>query len=155
MPENVIVVEEDRNFIQKAKMKIENLRKKYQEEYVDTGKSQELERKIERDAEKSKKAIKIIGTIATLILAICPADGPVGEIASALATPGLCALVDVAANIKKKALITGKRGIEKHFLKVDGSDGNIASYDLTSGEIIEDFKGFMREFNNISAGMKK
>lgn len=143
MPENIIMVEEKRSFINKAKEKMEQFRNLYKEKMIDTGKSQKLEQKIENQAKNTKKAIKIVGSLATIALMFCPADGPFGEIATLLATPGLCALVDVAADIKKKSLITGKRGIERHFLKVDGINEQVTGYDLTNGEIVEDFKQFI------------
>lgn len=148
MPENVLLMEEDRGFINKAKSKMEQLRKSYKEKYIDTGKSQAFEQKIDDDAKRTKRAIKIAGTLATVVLFFCPADGPFGEFCTALATPGLCALVDLAADIKKKSIITGKRGLEKHFLRVDGSNGNIDAYDLTNNEIIEDFGSLLKKADN-------
>lgn len=157
MDQNVIISQEDRSFINKAKkfmndkkQYVENIRREYKEKYVDTGKSKEFEKKIEEDAKMKKKVIKIAGTIATVALIFCPVDGPFGEICSALATPGLCALVDVATDIKKKALITGKRGVEKHLLKVDGSNGDIKGYNLENGEIVEDFKKMVGMANDFS-----
>jgi hypothetical protein len=158
MDQNLIVKQEDRNFINKAKkfmsdkkQTLEKLRTDYKEKIVDTGKSKEIEQKIEDDAKRTKRAIKIAGTIATVALAFCPADGPFGEICAALATPGLCALVDVAADIKKKTLITGKRSIEKHLLKVDDSNGDIKGYNLENGEIVEDFKNLLSIANDLSS----
>lgn len=145
MPENVMMVQEDRKFIEKAKAKVAMIRQQYQEKFIDTGKSQEFEAKIEAHAERKKKAIKIAGTIATVVLMFCPADGVFGEIATALATPGLCALVDITTDIRKKALITGKRGLEKSLLKVDGSNQMVSAYDLTNGEIVNDVKEAIKD----------
>lgn len=153
MSENVMVMPEERNFIKKAKEKMAMLRANYQEKFIDTGKSQELEAKIEAQAERKKKAIKIAGTIATAVLVFVPADGPFGEIATALATPGLCALVDIVTDIKKKLLITGKRGIEKSLLRVDGANENVSAYDLTNGEIVEDMKEALKDFTVVSNGL--
>lgn len=156
MPENIIMIEEDRSFINKAKkymqknkQKLDDFRNNYKKDFVDTGKSQELERKIDQRAKMAKKTIKAVGTLATVILMFIPADGPFGELCTALATPALCSLVSLATDIQKKMLITGKRGIEKHFLKVDGKDGNISAYNLDNGEIIEDFGALAKETKNI------
>ncbi len=150
MPENVMMVEEKRSFIEKAKQKMEEIRATYKEKFVDTGKAQKLEEEIEKRAERKKKEIKVAGRLATIALAICPADGPFGEICAVLATPGLCALVDIAAEIQKKALITGKRIAEKYILKVDGSNGNVAGYNLNNNEIIEDIDSLKSAINEFS-----
>ena len=44
---------------------------------------------------------------------MCPADGPFGELCTALATPALCALVDKIADMAKKTTISAKRDMEK------------------------------------------
>lgn len=150
MPENVIMLEEKRSFVDKAKQKMEDIRTSYKEKFVDTGKAQKLEEDIEKRAKMKKKTIKILGRFATIALALCPADGPFGEICAALATPGLCALVDIAAEIQKKAAITGKRAAEKYILKVDGSNGNVAGYNLNNDEIIEDITSLKEAINEVS-----
>lgn len=150
---SVIHTSENRSFIEKAKTKMEQLRLSYKEKMIDTGKSADMERKIDNDAKRKKRVIKIAGTAATVILAICPADGPFGEICAALATPGLCALVDVATDMKKKAVITGKRGIEKHILHVQGKEGqdpNIVGYDLTNNDFFEDITKVVKNSKDIS-----
>lgn len=119
---DTVVVNEKRSFIDK-------IRAKYQEKVVDTGGSLKIEEQIEKQAEMTKKTIAVAGTIATIVLLICPADGPVGEICTALATPALIKLVDVVAEIKKKALISGKRSFEKNIMKVS-TNGTSKSYDL-------------------------
>lgn len=149
MPEQVIMVEEKRGFIEKAKNKMAKLRQTYDEKMIQTGKSQKLEEKIEKRAKRKKKMIKTLGAIATVALAICPADGPFGEIAAALATPGLCELVDISAEIEKKALITSKRTAEKYILKVDGKNENVAGYDITNGDVVEDIKSLKEAIANV------
>ena len=100
-------------------MSLEHIREEYKEKYIDTGKAQEIEAKIDEKAKRKKKIIKVAGTVATVALIFIPADGPFGELCTILATPALCALVDVSAEIQKKMEITGKRTIEKHLLHVD------------------------------------
>ncbi len=139
---NIALTVEDRSTIDKikeyfGKLSLDNIREEYKEKVVDTGKSQKIEEFIEEKAEKAKKQIRIMGTLATVALIFIPADGPFGELCTAIATPGLCALVDLAANIEKKLLITGKRGIEKSLLKVDAG-GTIEGYDLKNDELVKD-----------------
>lgn len=161
METNVIMTEEDRGFVQKArdfnkksKDKLEQARKDYKEKYIDTGKSQELEQKIENDAKRKKRAIKIAGTVATVLLMFTAADGgPLGEICTALATPGLCKLVDIATDIKKKSLITGKRAVENHFLKVDGSNDKVEGYDLEGKDLPNDIGNLIKEVEGFSRSL--
>ena len=145
---------EDRSTVDKlkdffGKLSIDNIRSEYKEKIVDTGKSKKVEEIIEEKAEKAKKQIRIMGTLATIALVFIPADGPFGELCTAIATPGLCALVDLAANIEKKLLITGKREIEKNLLKVD-VDGTIEAYDLTKDDLVKD----LIEAKSLADGMQ-
>ena len=147
---NVIKVTEGRNFVNKAKEKMNNVRQLYKEKMIDTGKSQDLEEKIEKNAELLKKKIRIAGTLATVALIFVPADGPFGEMATFFATPALCALVDVCADLRKKALISGKRGIEKYVLKVDGSNEKIEGFDINNNTaFIKDFKDLKKAADNV------
>lgn len=154
---NVLQVDENRDFINKAKekMNIEKIRNDYKEKYIDTGKSQEFEARLEEDAKRKKKIIKIAGTAATIALIFIPADGPFGELCTILATPALCALVDVSTDIKKKLAITGKRAAEKYILHVDGSNQNVKGYSLDKKDIIEDFTNLKSSLDNLEGGLKK
>lgn len=154
---NVLQVDENRDFINKAKekMNIEKIRNDYKEKYIDTGKSQEFEAKLEEDAKRKKKIIKVAGTAATIALIFIPADGPFGELCTILATPALCALVDVSTDIKKKLAITGKRAAEKYILHVDGSNKNVKGYSLDKKDIIEDFTNLKSSIDNLEGGLKK
>ena len=73
--------------------------------------------------------------------------------ATLLATPSFCALVDVAADLKKKSLITGKRAVEKYFLNCDGSNSNVTGFNFSNGEFIEDFKEFAKKIEEVQKGM--
>ena len=156
-----IVGEEKRDFIYKVRAfyeklngKVAETRQSYQENFVDTGYSQEIEEKIEQDAENTKKAVKVAGTAATIALMFCPADGPFGEIATLLATPAFCELVNVAADIKKKSIITQKRAFEKYFMKADGKNPNVSGYDLTNNEIIDDLTAFANNLDGFTKGAR-
>ena len=147
---NIIKLNESRDFVEKAKEKMENIRQFYKEKMIDTGKSQELEEQIEKEAEATKKMVRVAGTIATVALIFVPADGPFGEIATLFATPALCALVDVCADIRKKTIITGKRSIEKYVLNVDGSNEKIEAFNLNNKEaFIKDFKELKKAVDGV------
>lgn len=157
---SAIVSEEKRDFIYKARMfyekmngKVGEVQNSYKENFVDTGISSEIEEKIEKDAKRTKKLIKVAGGIATVALLFCPADGPFGEMLTLLATPSFCKLVDIAADIKKKSLITGKRSIEKYFLNCDGSNPNVTGYNLENGEFVDNFKEFVKNLDEVQKGM--
>ncbi len=144
---NVMHTTESRSFIDKAKQKMEDIRKLYNEKVVDSGESERIEKRIDFEAKATKVVIGVAGTVATVALAVCPADGPFGEICTALATPGLCALVDLGAEMRKRALITGKRAVEKHIFKVKdnkGQDPKIIGYDLTKKELYQDTMNFIK-----------
>ena len=115
---NTLVVKEDRKTIDK-------FRDWYKEKFIDTGKSQDLEAKIEKKAEMEKKVIKIAGAVATIVLIFCPADGPVGEVCTVLATPLIAKLVDIKTEMKKNAIIQNKRTFEAKIIKADGTNKDV------------------------------
>ncbi len=152
---NIIHVTEKRNFVDKAKNKMNDIRDTYKEKMIDTGLSQKLEEEIDKHAKRQKTAIKVAGTVATIALIFVPADGPFGELATFFATPALCALTDVCADLKKKALITGKRSFEKSVLKIDGSNENVTGFDLDNKEsFIKSFEDLKDNIDNFSRSMQ-
>ena len=154
---SVIQVNEERGLIDKAKkaMGLEHIREEYKKKYIDTGKAQKIEAKIDEKAKKKKKIIKVVGGVATVALVFIPADGPFGELCTVLATPALCALVDVSADIKKKALITEKRAVEKYFLHVDGTNKDVKGFSLDRKELTEDFTKLKEAVNDLEGGFNK
>ena len=156
---NTIVVEENRDLIYKARMlyeKMQNKRdeisKSYEENIVDTGISADIEEKIEKEAEITKTVIGIAGSVATIILMVCPFDGPFGELVTLLATPAFIKLVDIAADFRKKAIITGKKTIEKHILKIDKKTGDGVGFNLENGDFVEDLSTIIQGADEISRG---
>ena len=154
---SVIQVSEERSFVDKAKkaMSLEHIREEYKKKYIDTGKAQEIETKIDEKAKKKKKVIKIAGTVATVALIFIPADGPFGELCTVLVTPALCALVDVSADIQKKMQITGKRAVEKYVLHVDGTNKNVTGLSLDKDELVKDFTNLKEAVNDFEGGLSK
>lgn len=106
IPSGMIIVPEKQNVIQRFK-------EYYKKNIIDTGKSEKFEKTVDKVAKGVKTAVKVVGTVATVILVLCPADGPFGELCTALATPALCALVDKIADMAKKTTISAKRDMEK------------------------------------------
>ena len=62
------------------------------------------EEKVDYAVNTTKSIISIAGTIATIIMTICPVDGPIGEILIALATPQLVKAVDASRGVLKGAV---------------------------------------------------
>ena len=56
---------------------------------------------IDKVVDVTKCVVGVAGTIATVVLAICPLDGPAGEIATIAATPSLVAAVESSRNLLK------------------------------------------------------
>ena len=144
---NVIVVPEDRKTVEKMKEKTK-LQKKYQEKVVDSGASEKIDNFIDKKAKVEQVTIGVIGGVATVVLAVCPADGPVGEICSALLTPGLLALCSLKAEAEKKILHSVKGFYEKKIMKVDKENDNVVAYN-DAGEVMDDFMLAMNNVNQI------
>ncbi len=108
---------------------VDKLKKWYKEKIIDSGISQKYEAGIDTTAKAIKGVIKVVGVTATIILIICPADGPFGELLTALATPGLCALVDKIVDMYKNAAIGAKRTGEKFIgFEGQGNNPNVTGY---------------------------
>ena len=135
MHEGIVLKPEKRENISKIKSW-------YKEKMIDTGKAKDLEKKIDNEAKIAKTAIGVIGAVATVILMICPVDGPFGEVCSALATPALIGLVSLAADLKKKALIGAKRfGEEKMGFGADGINPDVEKGYEKMEDLVKDAKG--------------
>ena len=154
---SVIQVNEERGLIDKAKkaMSLEHIREEYKKKYIDTGKAQEIEAKIDEKAKKKKKIIKVVGGAATVALIFIPADGPFGELCTILATPALCALVDVSAELQKKVSITEKRAVEKYLLHVDGTNKEVTGLSLDKDELTKDFTNLKNAVDEFKGGLNK
>lgn len=153
---NVIVVPEDRKTVEKIKEKTK-LQKKYQEKIVDSGASDKVDKFIDGKAKVEQVAIGVIGGVATIALAVCPADGPVGEICGAILTPGLLGLCALKAEVEKKIAHGVKGFYEKKIMKVDKENDNVVVYN-DAGEVMDDFMVAMNNVNQIqkaSGGMSK
>lgn len=138
--EGTLVLQEQRNVV-------DNFRNWYKEKLVDTGKTAKFEETIDKRINLERKMIKVAGTAATVILTICPLDGPFGEIAAALATPALVKLVEAKGEIMKKSIIGGKRRIEADYLGVDGKSKKV---EIPDGNIVENIVQFKKSAEEIA-----
>lgn len=142
-PNGVIVVPEKQSIIQRFK-------KYYKEKIIDTGKSENFEKTVDKVATGVKTAVKVAGTIATVILVICPADGPFGEVCTVLATPALCALVDKVADMAKKTTISAKRDMEKTMGYEGMGQTDIEGYNDLK-DVVEDAIGIKKASNDFNS----
>lgn len=129
----VLQVTENRNFIERAKDWYNQKRNDYIENYINNGKAQEIEQKIDDNAEKFKDGVRTVSAVAGDIASFVSPESAFGKICSNIASPAICKLADLAAKIQKKVIIGGKRFIEKHFLHVDGTNQNIDAYNFDDG----------------------
>lgn len=67
------------------------------------------EKSIDKAVDVTKSVVTFAGTTATVVLAVCPLDGPVGEIATMLATPALVKAVESSRDVLKSIFVTKDR----------------------------------------------
>ena len=86
-----------------------------------------------------------------MALIFCPADGPFGEVCTALATPALCTLVDKVADAEKKLAISAKRkGEELIGFKGQGVNPDVQGYESLD-EIVKDAKSVRNDLNQFES----
>lgn len=118
MVDGTIVVEENRSVI-------DSFRFLYKEKVIDTGKAQEFEENLDKGIEIAKNVIYIAGGVATVALALCPADGPVGEAIAMIATPLLAKVAEGAFTLVKDAVIGTKRAFEEKVIHENGASDKV------------------------------
>ena len=96
-----------------------------------------------------KNTIYVAGGVATVVLAICPADGPVGEAIAIIATPLLAKVVEAGATLVKDVVIGTKRVVEDKVVHENTAGQNVAitenlSFEKVAEEITE-VKGLTEE----------
>lgn len=82
---------------------------KYFKDSADYIASDDFEKKLDIGIDIAKGTVGVLGATATVLLLICPFDGPVGEIVSFLATPGLVFAVGKLGDELKKTYRTSKK----------------------------------------------
>lgn len=130
---NTIIINEKRNTINK-------FREWYIEKIIDTGVSKKFEDGLISYHKTQEKLVNLLGKIATVILVVFPADGPLGESISILATPLISRVVSLQNKINEKNIITAKRSFEANFIKADGSSNEIIIPEFNLDEIIKEIK---------------
>ena len=134
MVDGTIVLDENRSVI-------DGFRFWYKENIIDTNKAQEFEEKLDKGVEIAKNAIYVAGGVVTVVMALCPADGPIGEAISIVATPLLAKVVEMGATLVKDVVIGTKRVVEEKIVHENGSSDNVTiSEDLTIEKVAEEAK---------------
>ena len=139
MVDGTIVLDENRSVI-------DGFRFWYKENIIDTNKAQEFEEKLDKGVEIAKNAIYVAGGVVTVVMALCPADGPIGEAISIVATPLLAKVVEMGATLVKDVVIGTKRVVEEKIVHENGSSDNVTiSEDLTIEKVAEEAKDLSME----------
>ena len=142
MVDGTIVLEENRSVIDKFRFW-------YKENVIDNGKGQDFEENFDKSVDVVKNTIYVAGGVATVVLAICPADGPVGEAIAIIATPLLAKVVEAGATLVKDVVIGTKRVVEDKVVHENTASQNVAitenlSFEKVAEEITE-VKGLTEE----------
>lgn len=149
MVDGTIVVEENRSVIDKFRFW-------YKENVIDNGKSQEFEEKFDKGVEVAKNVVYVAGGVATVVLAICPVDGPVGEAIAVVATPLLAKVVEAGATLVKDVVLGTKRVVEEKVVHENGTSDKVAitenlDFNKVASEITE-FKSGVEEVTQAFGG---
>lgn len=83
-----------------------------------------------------KRAIQVAGNAATLALVACPADGPFGEILTAIATPVLAEIVEGVGKMFKPMVFGMQKKLCAKLINKDG----VTDYQVNAAEYIESMK---------------
>ncbi len=98
-------------------------------------------KKVKKGFSNTKKVISIVGGIATVVLLFCPLDGPVGEIASLLATGGLYLGVDAIEKIYDNVM-----DIPNKDTKIEDNINNIATNTKIAKDELVKFKNIVNNY---------
>lgn len=153
---NLIVVPETREEVTEVKKgmkkKKNKLQELYQEKVVDTGASDAVDKAIDVVNKVEQFGIGAIGTLATVGLVLCPADGPIGEACSAISTTGLIALCKAKKNLEMKLWHSAKGAFEDKIMQVDKKDGNVVAYN-DAGEVMTDFMNMFKDVEKVGKSL--
>ena len=111
------------------------------------------EEKVDDAVNTTKSIISIAGTIATIIMTVCPVDGPIGEILIVLATPQLVKAVDASRGVLKGAVNSNPQQVTAAFADILG---NVKEIVIRGEGIAEAVNGKDADMNNMeqSSGMQ-
>lgn len=134
--------------VQEPRKVKENFASWYDKKFIETGKSASFEEKIDKGIDIATKTVYVAGSIATVVLIFCPADGPFGELCTIAATPVLAKLVEESGKLLKKVVIKDvKRDlIEGTIVQKDGSSQSVI---IPDGNIVEDAKVVSNDINSL------
>ena len=86
---------------------------------------------IDKVIDVTKCVVGVAGTVATVALAICPLDGPAGEIATMAATPALVGAVESGRNLLKGLFVEkDPNQISSALADLNGNVKNISIKDV-------------------------
>jgi hypothetical protein len=134
--------------IQEPRKIKENFASWYQKKIIETGKSASFEEKFDKSINIATKSVYIAGSIATIVLIFCPADGPFGELCTIAATPVLAKIVEEGGKLLKKVVI---KDVKRDFIEgtIVQKDGSSESVIIPDGNIVEDAKVIANDISSL------
>lgn len=96
------------------------------------------EKLIDKSIDIAKGVVTVAGAALTVVMAVCPFDGPVGEIATVLATPALVKAIESSRNLLKATFV------EKNSENISGAlidvYGNVKQINLKDYNFVQNTK---------------
>ena len=91
--------------IQDSRSNVDALKSWRAKEVATLSRSAKNENKIDNAVNITKSIVSIAGTIATIVMSLCPVDGPVGDTLTVLAKPQLVGAVEASRGLLKGAIV--------------------------------------------------
>ena len=145
---NTIVVSENRNVVN-------DFRNWYKEKIIDTGVSKKFEEGLVEYHRTQEKLLNVFGKVVTVVLAIYPADGPLGEAVAMAASPFISKGVALKNKINERNIITAKRNFEANFIKADGSSEKVVLPEMSLDGVLNEGKELIGMISDLDVGSSK
>lgn len=140
----IVCTLEDREILEKMKQaKIQKLKEieisKQRERVIDTG------------FDIAKGVVMVAGSVLTVVMTVCPVDGPVGEIATVLGSAALLKALDSGKELLKASLVKKDPGeISAALVNLSGNIKEIKVKDKDIVENVDKKEEKEQEQNNLS-----
>ena len=112
--------------------------------------SEKSEQLVNGIVDAAKGVVTVAGTAATVALAACPVDGPVGEVLTGLATPAIVAGLDKIGDAIKTGYSSGRKLCNG---MIDSETGKISVSSITDPNNIGNFKNMAQSTATVISGI--
>lgn len=116
--------------------------------FNDNTKAQNFEQTADKVIDITKAVVGVAGAVATIVLAVCPFDGPAGEIITALATPALVKGVEALGDSLKDAI---KQGNHMYAGTINAENGKVDIHKIIDGNTVSNVQSFSNSVNNVAS----